>query len=89
MNIINFEKILSASKGFFGYAKRIIPFYKEVKPTIINVKKTYDSYKSIKSAAKEASFREIKSFERPKKIYDKKNNNRYDDGLTLFYEKKN
>jgi len=70
-SFFNIKKIVSGASSAFSYFNKAIPIYKEMKPIVANVKNTISSYSSIKNAAKEASFKEIKSFERPKTIYKK------------------
>ena len=92
MSIFNFQKIISASQSVFGYIGKAIPLYKQVVPTISDIRKGISSYQSIKNAAKEASFKEISSLERPRNVFKKKDNiyrSNNLDSLTLFSQKKN
>ena len=68
---LNLAKIVSGAKSSMTFVNKAIPIYKQVTPTIKNVKSALNSVNSIKKAAKDAAIKEIKSFERPSTIFRK------------------
>ena len=92
-SIFSFSKILSGATSTFEYINKAIPVYKQISPMVKNAYKTINSYKEIKDAAKEATFKDIKSFDRPKTIFKKNHifeRGKFDiDKLSFFSEKKN